>query len=91
MTYLNHDYNTDVIAFQYSPSNESRRLDGEIYVDLDMAMERCEEFGVTFEEEVFRYAIHGALHLMNYSDKTPEQRAIMKQKESTYLRALFKS
>lgn len=91
VAYLDHDYNTDVIAFQFSPSDESRSLDGEIYVDLDMAQERCEEFGVTFEEEVFRYAIHGLLHLMNYSDKTPEQRAIMKEREMAYLKAAFKS
>lgn len=89
--YLDHDYNTDVIAFQFSPSHETHLLEGEIYIDLDMAQERCKEFEATFEEEVFRYAIHGLLHLMNYSDKTPENLEIMKARESTYLSALSKS
>ena len=89
--YLNHDYNTDVIAFQFAPSHETHLLEGEIYVDLDMAQERCEEFGVTFEAEAFRYAIHGLLHLMNYSDKTPEKLEIMKARESAYLSSLLKS
>lgn len=91
VSYLNHDYNTDVVAFQYAPSDVTHTIDGEIYVDLDMALERCEEFGVTFEEEAARYAIHGLLHLMNYSDKSEEARKVMKERESAYLKLLIKS
>ena len=89
--YLQHDYDTDVLSFSFNPNDESRTIDGEIYVNLDMAMERREEFGVTFEEEVYRYAIHGLLHLMDYDDKTPNERRIMKERESHYLNMLTNS
>ena len=89
--YLNHDYDTDVIAFQFSPSLESKKIDGEIYINLDMALERCQEFEVSFEEEASRYTIHGLLHLMNYDDKDPDLKSVMKDKENEYLKGLFKS
>ena len=50
-----------------------------------------QEFEATFEEEAYRYAIHGLLHLMNYSDKTEEARNVMKERESAYLKSLIKS
>ena len=89
--YLQHDYDTDVLSFSFNPTDESREIEGEIYVNLDMAMERHTEFDVTFEEEVYRYTIHGLLHLMHYDDKTPDKRRVMKERESYYLSMLTKS
>lgn len=85
--YLEHDYLTDVLAFNYSESADTQRIEGEIYVDLDTASERCTEFEVTFEEEVSRYVIHGLLHLMGYEDHTPEGKAAMHVLEDRYLKA----
>ncbi len=83
--FLGHDFNTDVLAFPLGSSPPASEIDGELYIDLDTASERYAEFDSTFEQEVFRYAIHGLLHLMGYSDKTPPDRAIMTAREDGYL------
>lgn len=82
-SFLDHDYHTDVLAFDLS---EDEGVDGEIYVDLDTAAERCEEFGATFDHETARYVLHGLLHLLGYRDKQEEDQVLMKQREDEYLR-----
>ncbi len=84
-TYLQHDYLTDVLSFDLSESEDAHAIEGEVYVDLDTALERHEEFGVSFEEEVRRYVIHGVLHLLGYDDATPEEKAAMHALEDKYL------
>ncbi|RMF64358.1 MAG: rRNA maturation RNase YbeY, partial [Bacteroidetes bacterium] len=82
--YLHHDYLTDVLSFNLSGPDDAL-LTGEVYVDLDTAAERHAEFGVTFEEEVFRYVVHGLLHLAGYEDATPAEKAAMHALEDRYL------
>lgn len=82
-SYLQHDYETDVLAFRYSDDGEP--LEGEIYVDLDTAAERHREFGATFEQEALRYAVHGALHLAGYSDTDSDGKKEMHELEDRYL------
>jgi len=84
--YLGHDIETDVLSFRYS-ENDSL-IDGEIYVDLDTALQRCDEFGASFEAEVLRYAIHGALHLTGLADDTAESKAAMHALENRHLAEL---
>ena len=83
--HLEHDYHTDVLSFPLNDPEEEKVVDGEIYVDLDTAAERHEEFGVSFEEEVQRYVIHGLLHLLGYEDASEAERATMRQLEDRYL------
>ncbi len=82
--YLRHDFDTDVLSFDYR-EDPHEDLDGEIFIDLDTARERHEEFGADFEEEAFRYVIHGLLHLIGYSDDNPEQTMKMRVVEDRYL------
>lgn len=84
--YLDHDYVTDVLSFDLSDTPD--RIDGEIYVDLDTAAERHDEFGATFEEEARRYVVHGLLHLIGYDDATPAEKAAMRRLENRYLNAV---
>lgn len=84
--YLGHDYVTDVLSFSLADGT-SPAVEGEVYVDLDTAMERHAEFDATFEEEAVRYVVHGLLHLVGYDDATPEARHTMHEKENVYLRA----
>ncbi len=84
--YLEHDCNTDVLAFPLSDS-ESEPVEGEVYIDLDTAAERCGEFEASFEEEAARYVIHGTLHLLGYTDKNEDGTRIMREKEESYLAA----
>lgn len=83
--YLDHDAPTDVLAFPFTDAEDV--VDGEIYVDLDTAAERCAEFGVSFEEEARRYAAHGLLHLLGYCDESDAGRQEMRALEDRYLRA----
>lgn len=81
--YLDHDYNTDVLSFSLTEAPDV--VEGEVYVDLDTAMERHEEFGESFEKEAARYVVHGVLHLCGYDDATPEDKQRMHDLEDSYL------
>ena len=84
--WLAHDYPTDVVSFVLDEAAQAHgEIDGEIYVDLDMAAERAGEFGVTPEHEALRYVVHGLLHLAGHDDATDDQRAAMRQLEDRYL------
>lgn len=83
--YLQHDYHTDVLSFDLS-EEAGGAIDGEIYVDLDTALERHAEFGAGFDAEVLRYAIHGLLHLIGYDDASDEGAAVMSELEDRYLK-----
>lgn len=91
--YLAHDHDTDVLAFPLGDDEEHDipRIDGEIYVDLDTARERHADYDCSFDEEVARYVVHGLLHLMNYTDKTPEGRAAMRDREEYHLQKWCRS
>ena len=91
--YLDHDYNTDVLSFSLrdgpdSSNAEEDGVEGEVYVDLDTAAERHEEFDTSFEREAYRYVVHGVLHLVGYDDATESGQATMRQKENQYLDAV---
>ena len=83
-TYLAHDYLTDVLSFPLGEPDDDV-LDGEVYVDLDTAAERCAEFGTTFEDEATRYVVHGLLHLCGYDDASDDARRRMRALEDQYL------
>lgn len=93
--YLDHDYDTDVLSFSLrggpdasaDEASDGSVVDGEVYVDLDTAAERCAEFDATFEAEAQRYAVHGVLHLLGYDDATPEGQSTMRALEDRYLQA----
>jgi len=78
--YLNHNYSTDIITFNYSGTKNE--LDGEIYISIDDAASNSKRFGVTFIEEVLRIVIHGFLHLLGYDDKDRKDRVTMKRLEN---------
>ncbi|GAB5533822.1 MAG: rRNA maturation RNase YbeY [Rubricoccaceae bacterium] len=84
--WLQHDSPTDVVSFVLDEEAQARgEIDGEIYVDLDMAAERAGEFDATPEHEALRYVVHGLLHLVGYDDATDAERAAMRQLEDRYL------
>lgn len=76
--YLNHDYYTDIISFDYSVGNE---LHGDIFVSIERVRENAIEFEVTFDEELKRVLAHGVLHYCGYKDKTEEEELLMRSKE----------
>ena len=81
--FLNHNSLTDVITFDYS--EKPAELAGEIYISIQRIGENAAKFNTTFDDELHRVMIHGALHLMGYLDKTPAAKALMRKKEEAYL------
>jgi probable rRNA maturation factor len=79
---LQHDYYTDVITFPHLEGE----ICGDVFISTDRVAENAKDLGVTFERELLRVMLHGALHLAGYSDKTPENEAEMRAKEDAYLR-----
>ena len=83
--FLGHAGGTDVISF---PLGEGRRIEGEIYVNLDRARTQAREYGVGFAEEVSRLVVHGTLHLFGYDDRTAPLARAMKRREDRYVKIL---
>lgn len=85
--YLQHDYYTDIITFDYSEGN---KISGDIFISLDTVQSNAEELNQQFEDELNRILIHGILHLCGQDDKTPQLRSEMTQKENDALAKLSK-
>lgn len=81
--HLDHDYPTDVLSFVWERADA--RLDGEIIVSADTAIDRCREFGWSPWQELSLYVIHGALHLVGFRDKSAADQARMRAREQHYL------
>lgn len=84
--YLQHDYATDVLSFLLESAPP--RLEGEIVISVDTAARMAPDFGWSTDDELLLYAIHGALHLVGFDDKTPEAAVIMRERERFYLSQL---
>ncbi len=76
--YLDHDYYTDIITFDYS---EIKNLNGDIFISIDRVRENATKFNVTREEELRRVMVHGILHLMGYKDGTTDEKNVMRTLE----------
>jgi len=76
--YLEHDYYTDIISFDYSVGNQ---LNGDIFISVERIQDNATEFGVTFHEELLRVMSHGILHYCGYKDKSDEEADEMRRKE----------
>lgn len=82
--YLQHNYYTDVITFSLN-EDDTKEIDGEIYICVDVAEEQAKEYKVSLSNELSRLAIHGLLHLCGYGDKTDEEQKLMRSLENKYL------
>jgi probable rRNA maturation factor len=80
--YLQHDYYTDVITFNY---NVDDQISGDIFISLDRISDNSGKFHVTFNMELNRVIIHGVLHLLGYDDSTAAQKNAMKMMEDKWL------
>ena len=80
--YLNHDYYTDIITFDY---DEGEIINGDLVISLDTVRSNAEMVSASFDHELLRILIHGVLHLTGQADKTPETKAEMTRKEEEAL------
>ena len=81
--YLNHNYFTDIITFNYV---EDTTISGDLFISVDRVRENAREYKTSFEKELFRVIFHGVLHLIGYNDKTKEEQKVMREKENFYLK-----
>ena len=82
LKYLQHDYFTDIITFDYC---EGDKVSGDLFISVDSVRENASFYGVEFADELNRVIIHGILHLIGYDDHTEEDIALMRSKENYYL------
>jgi len=71
--YLDHDYYTDIITFDY--------VEGKI-----ISVENAKKYQISAEKEMFRVVFHGVLHLVGFKDKSEEEKKLMREKEDYYLK-----
>ncbi len=80
--YLQHDYYTDIITFDY---DEDDVISGDLFISLDTVRTNAEQLGLPYEQELNRVIIHGILHLCGINDKGPGEREIMEAAENKAL------
>lgn len=83
--YLNHDYYTDVITFDY---RVGKVLSGDVFISLDTVQSNGTEFGTGYESELHRVIVHSVLHLIGFKDKTDAAAAEMRLHENHCLELL---
>jgi len=77
--YLNHDYFTDIITFDYCENNI---ISGDLFISLDTVLSNSRLFNTSYYQELHRVIIHGILHLIGFKDKSePEAEEMRKQEE----------
>ncbi len=83
--FLQHDYFTDIITFDYS---RRKLISGDMFISLDTVASNAEMLGVSYADELHRVIIHGVLHLCGINDKGPGEREIMESHENKALEML---
>ena len=80
--FLNHDYYTDIITFDYVKDDV---VSGDLFISYDRISDNAEKFSVLRETELLRVRIHGVLHLIGYDDVTDELEKEIHKKEDFYI------
>ncbi|MDR0830950.1 MAG: rRNA maturation RNase YbeY [Prevotellaceae bacterium] len=83
--YLQHDYFTDVITFDYS---ENDVISGDIFISLETVKSNSEKYNTLYNNELQRVIIHGILHLCGLKDKTEKDEKLMREAENNALEQL---
>ena len=85
--FLNHDYYTDIITFDYS---RRKLVSGDMYISLDTVASNAESIGASYDSELNRVIVHGMLNLCGINDKGAGEREIMEAHEDAALLSLEK-
>lgn len=86
--YLQHDYYTDIITFDYV---KGKMINGDIFISLPRILDNAKTLSTKYEDELKRVLTHGLLHLCGYKDKTDEEKLIMRNKEDFYINLINKN
>jgi len=80
--YLQHDYYTDIVTFDYCVENT---ISGDIYISVDRVKDNAVEYNQSFNQELHRVIIHGVLHLLGLKDHSEEEKIQMRNAENLCL------
>jgi len=80
--YLNHDFYTDVITFDYCLGNN---ISGDIFISIERVKENAVIYNVNFEDELMRVIVHGLLHLLGFNDSSLDEKGEMRKMEDELL------
>ena len=83
--YLNRNYYTDIITFDYS---DGKNVSGDLFVSIERIRENARSLNVKMKSELTRIIVHGVLHLIGYNDSNQAEKEIMTEKEDKYIRLL---
>lgn len=85
--FLQHDYYTDIISFDYCEGN---LMSGDIYISIDTIKSNSIKYNTLFTEELNRVLIHGVLHFIGFKDKSKIDASKMREAENTALTSINK-
>ena len=85
--FLDHNYLTDIITFDYV---DDRIISGDLFISIERIQENSVLFSSKLEDEYLRVIVHGLLHLLGYSDHTPEEKSEMKFQEDAMISKFYK-
>ena len=83
--FLNHNYYTDIITFNYC---ENSIISGDLFISIERVKENASNFNTTYKHELYRVIFHGILHLIGFNDKTEDEKLMMRSKEDFYLKGM---
>lgn len=87
LQYLNHDFYTDIITFDYS---EGDKISGDIFISLDTVLSNSQKYNTDFKDELHRVIIHGVLHLCGIDDESEVDKHTMREAENKALDLLLR-
>ncbi len=79
--FMNIEGATDVITFHH----------GEIVIGAEVAQRQAEQYGEPLLREIFRYLVHGLLHLAGHDDADDEERSRMASAQEAIVAELWHS
>lgn len=85
-SFLNHDFFTDIITFDYPTDLESY---SEIYISIERVRENAKQLNQPIYQELHRVIFHGVLHIFGFKDKTPSDKQKMTSAENKLLQNYF--
>ena len=88
LQYLNHDYYTDIITFDYCEGNF---VSGDVFISVDRVRENASSHNSDFNSELIRILAHGVLHLIGFQDKTEKTKEEMTRNEDLCMSLFFTS
>lgn len=81
-TYLQHDYFTDILTFDYCFDSV---VSGDLFISIDRIIDNAILLEEAYFKELKRVCVHGVLHLCGYKDKTEAESKIMRDREEHYI------